>query len=114
MTDTSPQSSLVVDFTTRKVSGTVTTAYTDAWGPYNNKVRAVMDPADLQPDGSFAGVIAVPGAPRQGELRGRLFGPGANELGLYWNGPALDGYDSNGWTEWRAVMGYVACTSCTP
>ncbi|MGX7894299.1 hypothetical protein [Tsuneonella sp. HG222] len=111
-----------MDFATRKVSGTLTTAYTDGWGPYPGlKVQAVLDPAELNADGTFTGVIGVAGAPSQGELRGRLFGGDANSLGVYWNGPAkwpVWTDDSSPlqppWLPWRAVMGYAACTSNCP
>ena len=57
-------------------------------------------------------VISVPGAPRKGELRGRLFGPSGDELAVYWNAPVRDGYDK-AFGDWRAVMNYVVCPTCT-
>ena len=114
VTDNSPQSSIVVDFAKRQVTGSLTTSYNDTWGPYNVKDRATLDPAELSPDGTFVATIGVPDAPRQGKLYGRLFGAQGTSLGVYWDGPARGGYDDSGWTDWRAVMAYVACTSCTP
>jgi hypothetical protein len=105
-TDTAPQSALTFDFAARKVTGTIT-SFNDggAWDPPGPKEQATLEPADLQPDGSFVAVIAVPGAPRKGELRGRLFGLSGNELGVYWNAPVRDGYDG-AFGEWRTVMFY--------
>ena len=112
-TDTDPQSSMVFDFGTRTVSGTVT-SFDDggAWNPVGPKERATLEPADVQLDGSFVAVITVPGAPRQGELRGRLFGSAGTELGVYWNAPVRDGFDRM-FRDWRSVMHYPVCSSCT-
>lgn len=112
-TDTSPQSSIVFDFATRKVSGTVT-SFNDGggWYPEGPKEQATLEPADIQPDGSFVAAITIPGAPKTGELRGRLFGPAGTDLGVYWNAPARTGY-ADGFEDWRAVTVYPACSSCT-
>lgn len=111
-TDTNPQSSIVVDFSTRKVSGSLT-SFDDGggWNPGGPKERATLEPADLLADGSFVATIVVPGAPRKGELRGQLFGPQSNELGVYWNAPARDGFDGT-FRDWRMVMLYPLCASC--
>lgn len=112
VTDTDPQSSIVVDFARAEVSGSVT-AFNDGggWDPEGPKERAIAEPAALLPDGSFVATLVVPGAPVTGELRGRLFGAAASELGVYWNAPARTGTDKS-FAEWRAVMLYAACTSC--
>ncbi len=112
-TDTDPESSIIFDFAARKVSGTVT-SFNDGggWDPAGPKEQATLEPADIQPDGSFVAVISVPGAPRKGELRGRLFGPSGAELAVYWNAPVRDGYDKT-FGEWLAVMRYEVCQACT-
>ncbi|ANY18568.1 hypothetical protein A6F68_00032 [Tsuneonella dongtanensis] len=103
---------LRVDFANRTVIGQVT-AYHDgggfhAEGPLES---GTIEPATLQPDGSFVAKLTVAGAPRTGELRGRLFGPNADQMGVYWNAPArLDG----DWTDWQQVRIYEGCPNCPP
>lgn len=112
VTDTDPQSSIVIDFANAEVSGFVT-SFNDGggWDPPGPKERAMIEPTILLPDGSFVAKLVIPGAPATGELRGRLFGTAGNELGVYWNGPARTGSDKS-FAEWRAVMLYSACSSC--
>lgn len=111
-TDANPESSIVFDFTTGKVSGTVT-SFNDggSWDPSGPKEQATLEPADIRPDGSFIAAVTIPGAPRKGELRGRLFGAAGTELAIYWDAPSRDGYGEFG--DWRAVTNYHACSSCT-
>lgn len=112
VTDTNPQSAIVFDFTTRKVSGTVTSFLEESLGgPAGPKERATIEPADLQSDGSFVAAITIPGAPRKGELRGRLFGSAGNELAVYWNAPVRVS-DTGPFIDLRAVMTYLVCSSC--
>ena len=111
VTDPLPQTALTVDFATRKVTGALTTWYR---GPFDEGALEIgtVESADLQPDGTFVAVLTIPGAPRAGELRGRLFGALADQLGVYWNGPVRLGDGS--WVEWRMVRVYDACTNCSP
>jgi hypothetical protein len=111
-TDTDPQSAIKIDFGTMKVSGTVT-SFNDGggWDPPGPKEQATIEPADIQPDGSFVAAMTIPGAPTKGELRGRLFGPAGTELVVYWNGPVRNGYDG-AFGEWRTVITFPVCSSC--
>lgn len=110
-TGTSPQSSLVFDFASRKVSGTVTSFHDGGgWDPEGPIEKGTIAPTDIQPDGTFVAQLTVPGAPKTGELRGRLFGAAAGELGLYWNAPVRNGYGD--WTDWHMVSNHPVCAAC--
>jgi hypothetical protein len=112
ITDTDPQSAIVFDFATRKVTGTLTSFDNGgAWNPPGPKEQATLEPADIQPDDSFVAVITVAGAPKKGELRGRLLGASGNALAVYWNAPARDGFDKT-FGDLRTVMSYPVCSSC--
>lgn len=109
VTDPVVKSEIEVDFAARKIGGTLTTFYQDAWteGPVET---ATLTPADIQPDGTFVAEIAIAGSDRKGELRGRLFGASASELGLFFSASLRDGY--GGRTEYQTVLRYDACTTC--
>lgn len=110
-TGLSPQNSLVFDFATRKVSGTVTSFHDGGgWDPEGPIEIGTIAPTDIQPDGTFVAQLTVAGAPNPGELRGRLFGASAHELGLYWNAPVRNGYGD--WSEWRMVTNHAVCSVC--
>lgn len=113
VTDTATQSALVFDFTARQVSGGLTMVRDNGWDPAGPKETATLEPAALNPDGSFTARFTVAGTTIPGELRGRLMGAQGNELALYWNGPARLGYADSPFETYRTVMSYLVCTSCT-
>ncbi|MBX7541591.1 hypothetical protein [Qipengyuania sphaerica] len=112
VTDTSPQAAIEVDFSTGKVSGSIT-SYFDGGGfyPPGPKETAILEPADILPDGTFVAKLTIEGAPSQGLLRGRLFGASANEIGVYFDAPVR--WDQSGtWARWRTVLRYPVCATC--
>lgn len=108
---TSPQKSLIIDFVARTVSGSLATFHDGGgWDPEGPKETGTITASALLPDGSFVAELEIAGAPRKGELRGRLYGPAGSDLGLYWNGPVRDGYGD--WVDWRTTIILSECKSC--
>jgi hypothetical protein len=108
-TDNSQEHRIVFDFATRRVSGALATMYQDSWSEGPPEVATLL-PADIQPDGTFVAEVSITGSDRKGELRGRLFGVAANELGLFLNAPLRDGY--GGRSDFRTVIRFDACSGC--
>lgn len=95
------------------VSGYVRIAWSDAWGPYT-PIQYPLTAITYVPGAtSFSARFAIPGAPGEGVLRGRFYGPNAEEVGFAWSGFVVNPYEAR-WERTSGVYNGRLCPDCFP
>jgi hypothetical protein len=101
---------LEFDFDAGRLTGKVSIAWVDAWGPYPATTYDLSPASFDRTATTFSATFTVPGAPAQGSIHGMFMGRGAREVAVAWQSPIVDPYSSQ-WTTVREVwLGY--CTNC--
>lgn len=98
---------LDVDFATRQITGTISLAWNDAWGPYP-PIRYTLTPTTFSAgETSFSIPFEVPGAPQKGLVVGRFTGPNAEEVMVSWRGQVQSPYENS----WQTQGGVTVLSS---
>jgi hypothetical protein len=106
---------LKFDFAAQTVTGSITIERIDAWGPYPPDKYTLVNGTLSRADNSFTANFIVPGAPVQGFLKGRFFGPTGAQVGVAWRAPEEDIYVSIPPPPWNLSSGVlfgIECPEC--